>query len=352
VFEAGRAAPRFRFQTLRPTTTVRFRDELEITVKAGDGGDGRVSFRREKYIPKGGPDGGDGGDGGDVILRADPKLMSLEGLAMQHRYVAEDGAAGSGNKMFGGAGKDLVLTVPVGTLIKDPERGHVLKDLDAAGAEIVIATGGRGGRGNARFATATDRVPIRAEPGAPGEERALKLELKIIADVGLIGFPNAGKSTLLAALSHARPKVGAWAFTTLSPNVGIVEFDYEPYVVADVPGLIEGASQGKGLGDRFLRHVERTRILLHLVDASDPEAVVAAYRAVRHEIAVYSAELAKKPELVLFTKLDLVDDEGRARLAEIARELKIAPHYVSATDGEGVEPAKAAMVAAVRKARK
>lgn len=330
---------------------MRFRDELEITVKAGDGGDGRVSFRREKYIPKGGPDGGDGGDGGNVVLEAVTKLMSLESLAVQHHYHAEDGVGGSGNKMFGRAGSDLVLRVPIGTLVKDPERGHVLKDLDVAGASIVIAKGGRGGRGNARFATATDRVPTHAEPGKPGEERALKLELKIIADVGLIGFPNAGKSTLLAALSSARPKVGAWAFTTLSPNVGIVEHEFEPYVVADVPGLIEGASRGKGLGDRFLRHVERTRVLLHLVDASDPDVVASAYRAVRNEIRSYSEVLASKPELVVFTKLDLVDPEYRNELESIARELDVKPIFCSAHTGEEIEAVRAAMVEHVRAAR-
>lgn len=330
---------------------MRFRDELEITVKAGDGGDGRVSFRREKYIPKGGPDGGDGGDGGNVVLEAVTKLMSLESLAVQHHYRAENGVGGGGNKMFGRAGSDLVLRVPIGTLVKDPERGHVLKDLDVAGASIVIAKGGQGGRGNARFATATDRVPTRAEPGKPGEERALKLELKIIADVGLIGFPNAGKSTLLAALSSARPKVGAWAFTTLSPNVGIVEYEFEPFVVADVPGLIEGASQGKGLGDRFLRHVERTRVLLHLVDASDPDAVAAAYRAVRNEIHSYSEVLATKPELVVFTKLDLIDSEYRKELESVARELGVKPVLCSAHSGEGIDEVRAAMVEHVRAAR-
>lgn len=330
---------------------MRFRDELEIHVKAGDGGSGKVSFRREKYIPKGGPDGGDGGDGGSVILRAESKLMSLESLAVQRHYRAEDGAGGGGNKMSGRAGKNLVLEVPVGTLIKDPERGHVLKDLDVAGAEIEIAKGGKGGRGNARFATATDRVPTRAEPGQPGEQRELRLELKIIADVGLIGFPNAGKSTLLAALSDARPKVGSWAFTTLSPNVGIVEHEYEPFVVADVPGLIEGASQGKGLGDRFLRHVERTRVLLHLVDASDPETVVAAYRAVRGEIAAYSESLAAKPELVVFTKLDLVEDELRGELRAAAEALGVRPILCSAHSREGLEAVRVAMVAQVKSAR-
>ncbi len=339
---------------------MRFRDELDITVKAGDGGNGKSSFRREKYIPKGGPDGGDGGKGGDVVLEADTKLMSLEGLATQQRYVAESGASGGGSKMSGRGGSDLVLKVPVGTLIKDPERGNVLKDLDAPGARIVIAVGGWGGRGNARFATPTDRVPTKAETGKPGEERSLRLELKTIADIGLIGFPNAGKSTLLAALSHARPKVGGWAFTTLSPNVGIVEFEFEPYVVADVPGLIEGASRGKGLGDRFLRHVERTRVLLHLVDASDPEAVAPAYRAVRAEIRAYSEALAAKPEIVVFTKLDLVvdggdeapsEESGRARLAEVARELGVTPILCSAASGEGIEDVKREMVARVKALR-
>ncbi len=330
---------------------MRFRDELEIIVKAGDGGNGRVSFRREKYIPKGGPDGGDGGKGGDVVLEADPKLMSLESLAMQRRYVAKSGEAGSGNKMFGKGGEDLVLKVPVGTLVKDPSHGNVLKDLAQSGERLVIAVGGRGGRGNAKFATPTDRVPTRAEPGVPGEERALKLELKIIADVGLVGFPNAGKSTLLGALSHARPKVGAYAFTTLSPNVGIVEFDFEPYVIADVPGLIEGASTGRGLGDRFLRHVERTRVLLHLVDASDPSLVKAAWQSVRDEIRAYSEALANKPEIVVLTKVDLLDAAGRKKLATAVKKAKFEAHCVSGTTGEGIEELKAAMVARVKALR-
>lgn len=330
---------------------MRFRDELTITLKAGDGGPGRVSFRREKYIPKGGPDGGDGGKGGDIIFLTDPKLMSLESLATQRIYRAPSGEKGGQNNCSGKSGNDLILKVPVGTLVKDPEHGNVLKDLDHNGASVIIALGGKGGRGNTRFATATDRVPSRAEEGMPGEEREVKLELKLIADAGLVGFPNAGKSTLLAALSHARPKIGNYAFTTLSPNIGVVEVDYEPYVIADVPGLIEGASQGKGLGDRFLRHVERTRVLLHLVDASDPEAVEATYATVRDEIAAYSADLAKKPELVVFTKLDLVDDEGRTRLVEIAKRLEIAPVLCSSSTGEGLETIRQAIVERVRKYR-
>jgi GTP-binding protein len=330
---------------------MRFRDEVEITVVAGDGGDGRVSFRREKYIPKGGPDGGQGGDGGNVVLLAVAKLMSLEDVATRRQWRAGSGQPGGANNCSGRNGDDLVIEVPIGTLVRDPERGHVLKDLDQEGSSVVIAKGGRGGRGNSRFATATDRVPTRAESGSEGERRDIKLELKIIADAGLVGFPNAGKSTLLGALTDARPKIGAYPFTTLSPNVGIVEIDFEPYVVADVPGLIEGASEGKGLGDRFLRHVERTRILLHLVDASDPETVVDAWRTVRHEVAAYSATLANKPELLLFTKVDLLDDEGRARLLEVVREAGLEPRLVSSLTREGIPELRAELAARVALAR-
>lgn len=326
-----------------------FRDEVQISIKAGDGGTGRVSFLREKFMPKGGPDGGDGGKGGDVVITAESKLLSLESLLDHARFAAEDGHGGGGNKCSGRDGRDLELKVPVGTLIKDAERGHVLKDLDHAGASVVIAKGGQGGRGNARFASAVDRTPRRAEPGEAGESRRIKLELKLIADVGLVGFPNAGKSTLLGALSSARPKVGAYPFTTLHPNLGIVVHDYDAYVVADVPGLIEGAHEGKGLGVRFLRHVERTRVLLHLVDGSDEGAVADAWRTVRDEMTAYGAELAGKPEIVVVTKLDAVPD--RAALERAVRTAGIDALFVSAVTGEGIPELIGAMVAAIERAR-
>ena len=328
-----------------------FRDQVEISVKAGDGGDGAVSFRREKFVPKGGPDGGDGGKGGDVVIRVNERLMSLEDLAAQRRHVAEDGRPGQGGKRFGRDGKDLVLEVPPGTLVMDAGRGNVLRDLDHKDASVVIAKGGKPGRGNAKFATATDRTPRRAESGKPGEERDLRLELKIIADAGLVGFPNAGKSTLLGAMSGTKPKIGAHPFTTLVPNVAIVEVDYEPYVIADVPGLIEGAHQGKGLGDQFLRHVERTRVLLHLVDASADTGVLETWRLVRAEIEEYSAELAARPEIVVVTKLDAVDGERRREVASELEGLDRPVHMISAVEREGLDELLEALVAVVRRSR-
>jgi GTP-binding protein len=328
---------------------VTFLDELRISVKAGDGGDGSVSFRREKYVPKGGPDGGDGGDGGDVLIRAERKILSLEALGARRIFRAPDGRPGTGNKCHGRDGKDLVLAVPTGTLVKDAERGHVLKDLDADGASVIVANGGKGGRGNPHFASAENRTPRKAEQGKPGESRTLVLELKLIADVGLLGYPNAGKSTLLGALSSAAPRVGPYPFTTLTPNLGILEVDWEPYVIADVPGIIEGAHRGKGLGHRFLRHVERTRVLLHLIDAASEVDPAEAWRAIRAEIAAYGRELEEKPEIVVFTKMDLVPD--RDRVAEIARGFAAPPHLVSAHTGEGLDGLVRALVAAVRSRR-
>jgi GTP-binding protein len=285
-----------------------FRDEAEIVVLGGRGGDGCASTRREKFVPRGGPNGGDGGRGGHVILRADDRVSSLFHLVRKRTYRADPGRPGEGSEKTGRSAEDLIVPVPVGTVIKDGVTGAQLRDLDTLGSEICVCRGGSGGRGNASLATATNRCPRHAHPGGEGERRSLRLELKLIADVGIVGLPNAGKSTLLSRLSAARPKVGSYPFTTLVPQLGIVDLgDYRTLVIADLPGLIEGASLGAGLGDRFLRHVERTRVLLHLVDVS-PDAAVApavAYHTLRKELAAFAAGLPDKPELVVANKIDL-----------------------------------------------
>ncbi len=289
-----------------------FVDEAVIFVKGGDGGNGCVSFRREKYVPHGGPDGGNGGKGGDVMLHVSNKIDTLLDLSSRVKYIAESGAHGKGSTKKGKAGEDLIIDLPKGTVVKDRESGRTLKDMSTAGESIVIARGGRGGRGNKHFATSTNQVPRQAEKGKPGEERWLCLELKLLADVGLIGMPNAGKSTLLSRLSAAKPKIADYAFTTLQPQLGIVEVEnYKRFVVADIPGLIEGAHRGIGLGDEFLRHIERTKLLVHLLDVSpfakpNPSD---AYHIVRNELRQYNPELAEKPEIVIANKMDLLDAE-------------------------------------------
>ena len=288
-----------------------FIDEAEIHVKAGDGGNGAVTFRREAGVPRGGPSGGDGGDGGSVIFYARPGLDTLLDFRGRSRWVAESGKSGRNKDMAGAGGVDLVINVPPGTLIFDKTLGILLKDLNRPGMRVVLARGGKGGRGNARFASSTNQTPRHAEPGLAGEERYLRLELKLIADVGLVGLPNAGKSTLLSRLSAARPKIADYPFTTLDPTLGIVEAGPERrFVMADLPGLIEGAHKGVGLGDEFLRHVERTRILVHLVSVEPHghENPADAYRAIRAELAAYSALLAEKSEIVVLTKADLLPD--------------------------------------------
>lgn len=314
-----------------------FVDRVEIFVKAGDGGRGCVSFRREKYVPKGGPDGGDGGDGGSVILRAVPGTDSLSDLVGKKHWRAEKGEAGGGANCYGKRGRDLVIPLPPGTIIYDRERGNVLRDLAQAGDEVVIAKGGRGGRGNKSFASATNRTPREYQPGGEGEERWLILELKVIADAGLIGLPNAGKSTLLSRLSQAQPEIADYPFTTKTPNLGIVRAGNDKsFVLADLPGLIEGAHSGIGLGHEFLRHVERTRVLVHLVepwpsDGSDP---VRNYHAVRQELVLHGRKLEEKPEIVVVSKAELTDAEDvRARLEqELGREVLA----VSAVTGQGL----------------
>ena len=289
-----------------------FIDEADIFVKAGDGGDGCVSFRREAHVPRGGPDGGDGGRGGDVLMVADPNVDTLLDLKGRHHWIATAGKRGSGNNRTGRSGDDLVIRVPPGTQIADVDKGLLIKDLVDAGDRFIVARGGGAGFGNARFATPVRQTPDVATPGEAGEERLLHLELKLIADVGLLGLPNAGKSTLLSVLSAATPKIADYPFTTTEPCLGIVEAGADRRVVmADLPGLIAGAHQGVGLGDRFLRHVERTRLLVHLVepmplDGTDP---VVNYRAIRAEIAEYSAELAARPEIVVVSKVDLTGVE-------------------------------------------
>jgi GTP-binding protein len=316
-----------------------FRDELTIRVKAGDGGAGAVSFRREKFAPKGGPDGGAGGKGGDVVLEADGNYNTLYHITKIPQYRAERGQPGGGGNCSGRNGKDLVLKVPVGTVIRDVERDVTLKDLDRDGGRVVVAKGGKGGRGNRSFASPTNQAPRKAEPGLPGGERRLRLELKMIADAGIVGLPNAGKSTLLSIVSAARPKVARYPFTTLIPSLGVVKApgrEWRTAVLADLPGLIEGAHEGKGLGDIFLRHIERTRIVLHLVDVS-PEATVPpaeAYRVVREELERYSPVLARKPEVIVANKLDIPGAEEGA--GEVRAECGGKVVAVSAATGKGV----------------
>ena len=285
-----------------------FIDEAEIYVKAGDGGNGCVSFRREKYVPKGGPDGGDGGRGGDVVFVADESVDTLLDFRGQFHWRADRGEDGSGALRYGKDGQDLIIKVPIGTMIFDTGIDMVIKDFTTDKESAIVAVGGRGGRGNKHFATATDQIPQKAEDGKPGQERNLKLELKLIADVGLAGLPNAGKSTLLSKISAARPKVADYPFTTLVPNLGIIELSsYRRFVVADIPGLIEGASYGHGLGNEFLRHVERTKMILHLVDISgnDGTDAIDNYNVIRNELQNHSPQLAGKSEIIVATKNDL-----------------------------------------------
>jgi GTPase len=286
-----------------------FIDRVVVRVTAGTGGSGATSFRREKYVPMGGPDGGDGGRGGDVIVRGDSNLATLLDYTYRDKWEAERGQHGMGNNKTGASGADVVLPVPPGTVIRDLDSGELLGEVLASGDELRVARGGRGGKGNTHFATATHQAPREWQPGEEGEARTLELELKLIADVGLVGQPNAGKSTLLSVISAARPKIADYPFTTLAPNLGVVQLsDHRTFVVADIPGIIEGAHEGKGLGLQFLRHIERTRLLAFLVpvDAMDWQA---EYEQLRAEIRAYSAELAAKPHCVVFTKMDLLGED-------------------------------------------
>jgi len=321
-----------------------FIDECKIFVSAGDGGRGCVSFRREKYVPRGGPDGGNGGRGGSVIFVADSGLSTLYDARHRKHYKAPRGTHGQGARKNGRSGEDMLVRLPLGTVIRDDEGGDVLHELLEPEEHWVAAQGGSGGRGNACFATSTRQAPGYAEPGTAGEERWLRLELKVLADVGLLGFPNAGKSTLISRISAARPRVAPYPFTTLRPHLGMVERHENRFVVADIPGLIPGAHQGVGLGHRFLRHVERTGLLLHLLDPepmlqSDPErSLHADYRALRDELASYSEALAARPELVCITKGDLVPDvEQRDALTRELREQGVNPRWIAAPTGEGID---------------
>ena len=287
---------------------MKFFDEARITVQSGDGGRGCLSFRREKYVPRGGPDGGDGGKGGDVILRSTSRRRTLYPFHLKRQFKAKNGAHGQGKQKTGKNGQDLIIEIPPGTLVKDVESNQVLKDFTAAGESYIVVRGGKGGRGNARFKTSTNRAPRHTQPGETGEFRELKLELKLLADVGIIGLPNAGKSTLISKISSATPKIGDYPFTTLTPTLGVVETGWgEPFVVADIPGLIEGAHQGAGLGTQFLRHIERTRILIHLIDAAtiDPDHPLNAYETVNKELKSFNARLTQKPQIVVLNKMDL-----------------------------------------------
>ena len=317
---------------------MRFIDEVEILLTSGNGGAGCASFRREKYVPLGGPDGGDGGDGGAVVLVGDPQLGTL--LDLRHRFEmkAENGQPGRGSRKYGRRGRDLTIRLPVGTLAIDPETGEVLADLVSAGQELVLLPGGKGGRGNVHFATSTNRAPRYAQPGLPGVQRRVRLELKLMADVGLLGFPNAGKSTLISRISSARPKIADYPFTTLVPNLGVVSWaDEKSYVVADIPGLVEGAHEGVGLGIRFLKHVERTRLLLHLIDPTDGRDPLEKYDALRQELKAFDPDLADRPEQVVLTKMDVT--EARESLSEIRNAFGsrgIQVWAISAATGEGL----------------
>lgn len=317
-----------------------FYDYAKVNVQGGNGGNGIVAFRREKYVPKGGPAGGDGGDGGSIILRADEGLRTLIDFRYQTHYKGERGLHGQGSKQHGKGGKDVVLRVPVGTLVRDAANNRLLADLRVQGQEVVVAKGGRGGRGNARFVNSIHRAPAYAENGEPGEERWITLELKLLADVGLVGFPNVGKSTLIAQVSAARPKIANYPFTTLEPNLGVVRVDAaHSFVLADVPGLVSGAAEGAGLGHRFLRHVERCRVLVHVVDASGLEGrdLVEDIRAIQHELEAYAPKLARKKAVIFANKIDLLSEEDKAAaLAAIEEAFPDLPLFAgSAATGEG-----------------
>jgi GTP-binding protein len=325
---------------------VKFIDEAIITVQSGDGGRGCVSFRREKHIPHGGPDGGDGGKGGDVVLMATSRKRTLYQFRYKRDFKAKNGSHGQGKEKTGKNGQDLIIQLPPGTLVTDADTGKVIKDLVQSGESFVLANGGKGGRGNTRFKTSTHRTPRFAQPGEPGETKTLTLELKLLADVGIIGLPNAGKSTLISVLSSARPKIGDYPFTTLTPNLGVVQTDWgEPFVLADIPGLIKGAHKGTGLGTKFLRHIERTSILVHLIDVSsiDLDNPLHLYNTINEELSMYNQKLVEKPQIIVLNKLDLPDTQKVAEKFQFTvKDKEII--LISALTGKGVEKLKSKIV--------
>ena len=324
-----------------------FIDEVRILVQAGDGGNGCLAFRREKYVPRGGPSGGDGGRGGDVTLVADEHENTLLKFRFNPEHRAERGRHGEGSNRTGAEGRSIEVDVPIGTVVYDETTGEKLHDFTQQGERFLVARGGRGGRGNARFATSTHQAPTEHEPGRPGQERRLRLELKLLADVGLVGFPNAGKSTLISRISAARPKIADYPFTTLEPNLGVVQLsDFRSFVVADIPGLIEGAHLGHGLGVQFLRHIERTQLLAHLVDVSEASGrePVEDFEIVMRELASFSEELAEKPMIVIASKMDTAQDPARvASLRDLARARGLDYCEISSATGQGIEAVKQAM---------
>jgi GTP-binding protein len=327
-----------------------FIDEATIRVKAGDGGNGCLAFRREKFVPRGGPSGGDGGRGGDIILESSERHNTLVHFRFNPEYNAERGRHGEGSNCTGRDGESVVLKVPVGTIVYDKKTGEKLHDFSQADERLIVAHGGRGGRGNQHFATSTHQAPTEHEPGKPGEERVLRLELKLLADVGLVGFPNVGKSTLISRISAARPKIADYPFTTLQPNLGVVTIGEAPheesYVVADIPGLIEGAHTGTGLGTQFLRHIERTRLLAHLIDVSDASGrpdPAQDFSVIMDELTSFGAELEKKPMIVVASKIDVANPEKLAKLKKHCRKLKLELYEISAVTGRGIPELKYAM---------
>jgi len=324
-----------------------FIDEAKFYVKGGDGGNGCVSFRREKFVPKGGPDGGDGGDGGDVIIKASSRLGSLIDFRYRSHFNAERGLHGQGKKKHGRYGADCLVNVPVGSLIKDAETGEVLADLVEGGQSIVVVKGGLGGRGNAHFASSTNRTPRIAGKGKPGSELWLRIELKLLADIGLVGLPNAGKSTLLSKLSAAQPKIASYPFTTLEPHLGVMQLDHHlPHIIADIPGLIEGAHKGAGLGHKFLKHIERTKIILHIIDASRTiDEIIEDHQTIEQELSRYKDTLLGRRKFILLNKMDLLEDKSQfEKLHKIFKNKDVSVLAISALTGSGIDTLKEYLV--------
>ncbi len=335
-----------------------FIDEAKIRVKAGDGGNGCMAFRREKFVPRGGPSGGDGGDGGDIVMESSERHNTLVHFRFNPEYKAERGRHGEGSNKKGREGADVVLKVPVGTIVYDAETGDKVHDFSRTDERVIVARGGRGGRGNARFATSTHQAPREHEPGRPGEERLFRLELKLLADVGLVGYPNVGKSTLISRISAARPKIADYPFTTLEPNLGVVVVGEPPeetsFVVADIPGLIEGAHTGAGLGTQFLRHIERTRLLVHLVDVSDGSGrpdVVNDVEVITEELRSFGAGLEGKPMIMAASKIDVANKDKLAKLKRYCKKQGLELHAISAVTGKGIEDLKWAIAKKLEQVR-